>query len=284
QYPVRWYYGPWIKMLGFDLPRTTLLPGEAITLTTYTESILPPLWTVGWRVLLVDRGGQIVSRETRDPFAGKYPVQRWPPNVPARDVWSLPLSPTLPAGVYELKVGLYRRENGQELEVFSADPVSGAILWDKILIVGAASLAKIKIPLTPPTLGELSAATLLQAQVGDDFSLARYALQFDAASRTVHLTLYWQGLAKTETDYTVFVHLLDSGGNVVAQKDAPPLDGTYPTSIWDAQEIVKEPYDLVIPAGARGPFSLEIGMYTQPGLKRLPAAGGDHITLSDIAR
>ena len=155
---------------------------------------------------------------------------------------------------------------------------------NKTLVVGAAPLAKIKVPLAPPPTEELNAATKLEAHVGDNFSLARYALKYDAATRSVRLTLYWEGLAKTVTDYTVFVHVLDSGGAVVAQKDAPPLDGAYPTSIWDVQEIVKDPYALVIPAGARGPFSIEIGMYTQPDLKRLPVGNADHIMLSNIAQ
>jgi hypothetical protein len=284
QYPVRWFYSSWIKMRGFDLPRSTFSPGEAITLTTYTESVTPPSWTVGWRVSLVDRAGQIVSRVTGDPFAGKYPVQRWPPNMLARDVWDLPLDPNLPPGAYELKMGLYRRDNGQEFEVFPEDRLTGAIVWNKLLYSGAASLAKIKVRLAPPPAEELSAATMLRARVGDDISLSRYALQYSPATRSVHLTLYWAGLAKTETDYTVFVHVLDSGGALVAQKDAPPLGGAYPTSIWDPDEIVKDPYDLVIPGEAHGPFSIEIGMYTQPGLRRLPVGSGDHITLSNIAQ
>ena len=283
QYPLHWYFSYWIRMLGYDLPRTTLWPGETLTLTTYTEASSPPLWTVGWRVFLVDRDGQVVSRQDRDPFAGKYPVQRWPTNATARDVWSLPLNPSLSPGIYELKMGLYRTENGQETDVFLSDPVGGAIVLNKPLIyTGAAPLAKIKIPLAAPPAEELSAATQLGTRVGDDFSLSRYALQYDPAARSVHLTLYWQGLAKTEVDYTVFVHVLDAGGAVVAQEDASPLDGAYPTSIWDAQEIVKDPYALVIPADARGPFSIEIGMYTQPGLKRLRVGSEDHITLSNI--
>jgi hypothetical protein len=232
----------------------------------------------------VNRAGQIVSRVTGDPFAGKYPVQRWPPNVLTRDVWTLPLDSDLPPGAYELKMGLFRRENGQELDVFSQDQLTGAIIWNNSPFIGAGSLGKIKIPLAPPTVEELKAAEMLQARVGDDFSLSRYALQYNPATHSLRLTLYWTGLAKTETDYTVFVHVLDSGGLVVAQKDAPPLDGAYPTSLWAPAEIVKDPYDLVIPADAHGPFSIEIGMYTQPGLKRLPVGSDDHITLSNIAR
>jgi hypothetical protein len=282
QHIERWYFESSIKLIGYDLPRTTFAPGETITLTTYTESIDPPPFTLGWRVQLVGRGGEIASQAAGDPFADKYPLQRWPPGVPARDVWTLPLSPNIPSGVYELKMGLFRRTDGQETSSWYADPESGAILRNKKPLWGAAPLTKIKIPLPPPSAGEWNAATPLDARVGDNFALARYALQADPATRGVHLTLYWQALAKTENDYTVFVHVLDSSGKVVAQKDAPPLDGTYPTSIWDAPEIVKESYALTIPADARGPFSIEIGMYAQPSLKRLPVGDSDHVLLANI--
>ncbi|MDE3090155.1 MAG: hypothetical protein KGJ80_12300, partial [Chloroflexota bacterium] len=73
----------------------------------------------------------------------------------------------------------------------------------------------------------------------------------------------------------------DPGGRIVAQSDAPPRGGAYPTSIWDPQEIVTDAYDLAIPADARGPFSIEIGMYSQPDLKRLPIGADDHLTLKN---
>ena len=282
QHTEYWYFETIIKLLGYDLPQTTFSPGETITLTTYTESISPPYFTVGWRVQLVDRDGKIVSQLSRDPFADKYPLQRWPPGVPARDVWTLPPNENLAPGIYELKMGLFRRTDGQETNTWYADPKSGAIVLNKKPVWGAAPIAQIKIPLPPPSADELSAATPLDARVGDNFALSRYALSTDPATRKIHLTLYWQDLAKTENDYTVFVHVLDFSGKVVAQKDAPPLDGAYPTSIWDAQEIVKDSYDLTIPTDARGPFSIEIGMYSQPSLQRLPVGNSDHITLPNV--
>ena len=282
QHAEYWYFASSIKMLGYDLPRPTFSPGETITLTTYTESISPPYFTLGWRVQLVDRAGKIVSQVAGEPFAGKYPLQRWPPGVPARDVWTLPLAPDIAPGVYELRMGLFRRTDGQETDTWYADPKSGAIISNKKPLWGAAPIAQIKVPLPPPSAGELSAATPLNARVGDDLALARYALSADPTTRKIRLTLYWQDLAKTQNDYTVFVHVLDASGKVVTQKDAPPLDGAYPTSIWDAQEIVKESYDLAIPADARGPFSIEIGMYAQPSLQRLPVGNSDHIVLPNV--
>ena len=123
------------------------------------------------------------------------------------------------------------------------------------------------------------AVTPLQARVGDAFVLVAYVLRADLPARRVHLTLYWQTLAGTENDYTVFVHLVDSSGKIVAQKDAAPLDGKFPTSAWEAGETIREQYDFHIPADSPWPSAVEIGMYTPGDLKRLGVGAEDHITL-----
>ncbi|HEX9075261.1 MAG TPA: hypothetical protein VF932_05755, partial [Anaerolineae bacterium] len=268
-----WHFTSFIRLLGYDLPRTVYAPGDVVSLTTYTESLSPPDATVGWRVELVDRNGSVVSKASGDPFANKYPLQRWPPGQYARDVWTLPLDPGLLPGVYHLQMGLYRRTDGEFTDVYAkvSDPAR--------LHFVAAPLANIKIPPVSPGPDEMGAATPLRARVGDAFVLAGYVLRPDLPARKVHLTLYWQSLTATENDYTAFVHLVDSSGNIVAQKDAPPLDGNFPTSAWEAGETIREQYDFQIPADSAWPATVEIGMYTPGDLKRLGVGAQDHITL-----
>ena len=126
----------------------------------------------------------------------------------------------------------------------------------------------------------MRAATALETRLGDSITLLRYALTADRAAGQVHLILFWQGFGKPKDDYTVFVHLLDASGDIVAQRDAPPRDGKYPTSIWDVGEIVQDEYDLTIPADARGPFSLAIGMYSSLTQKRLPIGNSDRLIVN----
>jgi len=142
-----------------------------------------------------------------------------------------------------------------------------------------APLAAIKVPVAPPSAAELRAAKSTHARVGEHFALTHYALDADRATNRARVTLYWQCRAPSDSDYTVFVHLLDVSGAIVAQRDAPPRNGAYPTSLWDAGEIVPDEYELAIPATARGPFSLAIGMYSPLTQKRLPVGDRDHITI-----
>lgn len=92
---------------------------------------------------------------------------------------------------------------------------------------------------------------------------------------TVHLTLYWQCLQPMETDYTVFVHIVDAEGTIRGQRDAMPLNGERPTSSWELGELIEDAYELRIDVeGPREGYAIEIGMYVQDGGERLLVSGG----------
>jgi hypothetical protein len=86
----------------------------------------------------------------------------------------------------------------------------------------------------------------------------------------ISLTLHWQALRPPDDDYTIFVHVLDSAGNLVAQYDAPPLDGVYPTSKWIIGDVFTQRVELEVPPGE---YDLVVGMYTYPDIVRLPVTG-----------
>jgi hypothetical protein len=83
--------------------------------------------------------------------------------------------------------------------------------------------------------------------------------------------LYWQSLvSRPPIDVTIFVHVVNPTGDIVAQQDARPWGGQYPTLIWDEGEIVQTDYVLDIGATDPGELMVRVGMYTFPGLARLP--------------
>ncbi|HEV8638799.1 MAG TPA: hypothetical protein VG370_31700 [Chloroflexota bacterium] len=66
----------------------------------------------------------------------------------------------------------------------------------------------------------------------------------------------------------------------IAQWDAQPLGGRYPTSLWPVGETVDDAFRLPIPADARpGDYRLIAGLYLLPELARLRLDGGDAVEL-----
>jgi len=111
---------------------------------------------------------------------------------------------------------------------------------------------------------------------------------------SVPLTVYWRALDEVDLPYTFFVHLLGSfnqatNGPLWGQHDAQPGDGTYPTTAWDAGEIVVDEYVVPIPPDVPpGKYELEVGFYYLPTLERLPVLDesgqlvGDRVLLEKV--
>ncbi len=117
-------------------------------------------------------------------------------------------------------------------------------------------------------LAQLGPAILLQG-----YDLSSIGL---APGTTLTVTLWWEAQATLEADYTVFVHLLDTQGNLVTQHDGPSLSGAYPTSVWQTGFLIPDEHILTLPPDLPlGTYTLHAGMYQLPSLERLPAIHSD---------
>lgn len=126
---------------------------------------------------------------------------------------------------------------------------------------------------TGPEITEDGIDHQVQANLGEDIRLLGY--NFTPAEtnpgHTVKLTLYWEAVNQTNADYTVFVHLLDSEGQLYGQKDSQPQGGMYPVYLWDQGERVPDEHVLSIdPEAPAGEYMFAIGMYELQSLERVP--------------
>ncbi|GMQ78360.1 MAG: hypothetical protein BMS9Abin02_0863 [Anaerolineae bacterium] len=92
--------------------------------------------------------------------------------------------------------------------------------------------------------------------------------QADQGSGFLDVTLTWQAQVPMDRSYTIFVHLLNENGELVAQLDRPP-DG-YLTSDWQEGEIVIDSLRLELPADMQpGAYFIQSGFYYLPTQERL---------------
>ena len=62
------------------------------------------------------------------------------------------------------------------------------------------------------------------------------------------MTLRWSADGYLATDYTVFVHLVDRRRRCgLAQGDAPPLGGRWPTSLWLPGMVLDDVHTIPLP-------------------------------------
>ncbi|HMQ54392.1 MAG TPA: hypothetical protein PKD98_20115, partial [Anaerolineae bacterium] len=90
---------------------------------------------------------------------------------------------------------------------------------------------------------------------------------------TLHLTLYWRADTTPTTDYTTFLHLRDAANQNVAQKDSPPAAGRYPTSLWEAGEVIVDELVLPLDQVEPGDYTPVVGLYELANGARLLTPG-----------
>ncbi|MCA9981683.1 MAG: hypothetical protein KDD89_12640, partial [Anaerolineales bacterium] len=147
-------------------------------------------------------------------------------------------------------------------------------------------------PFAPPTtacpLGKIaiSGVPIPAGAINFGDQIALLSAQPDSTTLTpggqLNLTLTWQALDAISEDYTVFVQLLNPAGELVAQVDAWPLQGTYPTSAWRVGETITDPYQLALPPDLPpGEYQLILGFYRLADFQRLPVLDTDGTPLDD---
>ncbi len=104
-----------------------------------------------------------------------------------------------------------------------------------------------------------------------------------AAGGEVAVTLYWEALSPADRDYTVFVHLVNEQGLLVAQRDTYPGLGRLSTTWLEPGFRWSDRYVLQIPATVCAPdvAQVEVGLYDATTGVRLPATAADGTPLGD---
>jgi hypothetical protein len=142
---------------------------------------------------------------------------------------------------------------------------------DSRVVIGAAKIAPREKPAYNPSQTQ-------RANFDNQIRLIGY----DFKDRAI--TLYFQSLAAMNRDYTLFVHIVDRDGKIVAQSDHQPQERRYPTSIWDVGEQVRDEFSLVLPEDAApGKYAVRIGWYDGANGERLPVRDANDRIIGDFA-
>jgi len=82
----------------------------------------------------------------------------------------------------------------------------------------------------------------------------------------IAVSIYWEVIEPVAENYRVAVHLVAEdpprdGADVLAQADSPhPVDGWYPTTLWEAGDVVRDDY-LLTPPPDKSPVAIRVAMY-----------------------
>ena len=131
-----------------------------------------------------------------------------------------------------------------------------------------------------------AAQTPLGTLFGEGITLNGYDLDSRQAipGGRLDLTLIWKARSPSTRPYTVFAHLVNEEGQLVAQEDNWPVNGLWPPTCWRREEVVTDPRRIALPAELpAGRYSLWVGLYDATDGSRLHTIDGrDAVRLAEI--
>jgi 4-amino-4-deoxy-L-arabinose transferase-like glycosyltransferase len=261
-------------LVGFTLPADTLLFDSAIALQNATfSSLLTPGLDINialdWLAVQQPTTDYRLKLQLTDPSTGeqiieqsfgiwpdRYPTSKWQPNEPVTSFHRL----RVPA---DLVV-----EGEPVLKVWLMAPEVGGGETAVSITQGSNILATMKLDQRQRLFTLPPIPNPLAAQFGDAIQLLGYDLQTEPEA--LQLTLFWQASATPATNYTVFNHLVDASGQIVAQLDSPPSGDGWLTATWLPGEVIIDQRTIPLNNASAGDYTLLLGLYTSTSGERLP--------------
>ncbi|MFN8458635.1 MAG: 6-pyruvoyl-tetrahydropterin synthase-related protein [Anaerolineae bacterium] len=222
---------PQLRLVGLDsLPTALSLAGERqlqLDTTLYWRALQKLETNYSIFLHLDTPNGQTLAT-IDEVHPENIPTRNWPPGLYLRQPLHLEIPATLPPIQYAVNVGVYERQSATRLLVAPGDATIFTLgsLW-----------------LTPP---QPTVPSTPLARFGPDIILWDGRYDYGTAGS---LVLHWQTTQALPHDYSIFVHLLDASGHILAQADGPPYDGLYPLRNWQPGQIITESRPLVTPNG-----------------------------------
>ncbi len=250
------------------------------------EGRLDGRYLVGLR--LTDQAGRTWAQRDSEPMAGLSPFSVWQEGEPVSDHHGLLVPAGTPPGDYQLRLGVYRATDERGLTVLDENsiPQGTEAVLGTVHVVPPAH----RPPIEALAIEHPLAADLADSEKGPALRLLGYSLGEGPLKpgQALKLTLFWQALAEVNRDYIVFVQLQDEKGGLWANRETSPVDGSYPTTGWQAGQLVRDPHDLTVPAAVPdGQYRLVVGLYRATDKERLvvvsgPQRGRDNLTLTAV--
>lgn len=237
-------FGDRITLAGYEGWNLTPASGEVTQLRLMWRADAPLDREYKVFVQLLDARDQVVAQRDAQPVGEARPTTGWMPDEEIVDNHGLLIPPGTPPGSYRRIVGLYDAETLERLKLpdgkdhFSLAPVT---------------VSRADSPPSAEALDMLNADPFDYggiALLGHDRYKRGYLHLPDEPLRPgdlLHMTLYWQAKVEPRADWWFDLTLNDSSGDTVAAVRAPLVSDTYPTTLWQAGEVVRGEHDLLLP-------------------------------------
>jgi hypothetical protein len=257
-----------VLFLGYDLygpAESSVESGDALQITTYWRCLEEMDADYSVYVRLEDEAGHLWGQADNWPAKGFLPTSQWKEEMIVRDKHGVEILAGTPPGDYRLEVGMYSVLDGGVTRVLGR--------WE-----APQRTVRIVKPLTPPSVESLEIQNLLPRSPGGQVELLGYNLSpiTFRPGDSLPLTLFWRAESDLDEDYFVLLQLqAEDGTNWTLQRERP-VSGSYPTTLWEQGDVMREQLDAHIPADVlSGRYALMVSL--------ADAESGEEMELASLA-
>ena len=248
QHPVNADLGGQIRLLGYDLDPARVSPGDQVRVIYYWQALTDVEYDYLVSSTLLDAHSNAFTQRLSEPLSDHAPTSTWRRGAIILDIGEIKIPTTVHPGKYRFELGVINRSDPTPLALANGQ--------DRIL------LTPITVPREPVNPNGIQNPLAIRLGEPTSITLLGYDLVPARQGAPLLVTLYWRAERAMSADYSVFVHLLDANGNLVAQHDGAPQNGDAPTSWWQPGDLIADPHQVIVPADlAPGQYTLEIGVY-----------------------
>lgn len=261
-------FGGQINLLGYDLDRQVVVPGQNFKLTAFWQARQPLTTNYSSLAQLVDAERHLYAGQD-NLHPGELRTTRWQSWGFVQDPHAILVPPGTPPGDYFLVTGLYDPVTWARLPVMNGgDPG-----WSDVVAIPV-TVAR---PSRPPSIAELDiawpatiqTAEVLETSAAPEIRLLGATPERGAILRNdfLRVAIFWEAIAVPMPDYQVSLRLLASDDTVATQEASRPSHNRYPAPRWTAGERVRDNHALWIPPDfPAGMYRLQLQLLDEAGL------------------
>jgi hypothetical protein len=257
-----------IHLIGYEAVDRRYFPGEVVRLTFYWQVEQQSEEDLSVGITLVSPTGDRLGGIDTYPGAGTLRTSTWEAGKIYADTYQIPLSRAITARYpFAVQIQWYDESPEDTLPITTAE---GETIAAVVLNVGAVIDPNHKLPSNRFTSVEQlrvneDGNTLVQP-TERDFENKIYINGFVVDPRSFTVDVLWEVRSNLETDYTAFLHVVNSEGELVGQADVFP---TLPTRYWRFGELYITSHHIQFFNGEAelplGEYTVVVGWYINDG-------------------
>jgi hypothetical protein len=256
--------GPEIELHGYDWPEEEYRPGHLLPVKLWWCARQDPTSDYLLRLQLRDEAGHTVAESQESLSQLDYPLTQWQAGQLIMGQSGIVIPAQADEEQYQLYLSLIESDSGVALP-------AGWPLGRRSLELGPVKVKPWSIETELPPISHT-----LRADFGQPLLAKLHGYDISTMELPpgdyLDISLIWRSAVESiPASYTVFLHLEDEQGQILAQGDGLPAGGFRPTTSWRQDEVIVDDHTIQVPAGLEpGTYSLWVGLFDPNTNERLP--------------